>query len=255
MRKLIRFELPPSEWRDYETRRVAMSPLFVEEPPSLSSFESFYREAQSRDGAMVKKVLKADGPGKKADPLVLLVAGGFHSPGLTRLLNHAGWTVLSFTPRVDKIETDEGSAYLSVFTREKTPLEKLFEGEKLFLAQAPMSQSSAANLVKLAIAGVESDNPRVDLSREEESFIAHEAGWPEGIEILAKDDGPGKVLVEVISPDKGSERTHVVFDQKKDILSANSSGTAHPANKMFWGPASEVLLGIGLAALDRKSVV
>src|SRR5207244_3646932 len=36
--------------------------------------------------------------------------------------------------KITKVDTKNGSAYLSAFTQEKTPLEKLFEGEKLFLA-------------------------------------------------------------------------------------------------------------------------
>jgi len=34
-----------------------------------------------------------------------------------------------------KIESADGSAYLSVFTQEKSPLDRMFEGEKLFLTQ------------------------------------------------------------------------------------------------------------------------
>ena len=52
-------------------------------------------------------------------------------------LNAAGITVISFVPTIEKVDTAQGSAYLSVFTREKTPLEKLFQGQKLFLGDDP----------------------------------------------------------------------------------------------------------------------
>lgn len=64
----------------------------------------------------------------------VLVTGGYHSSGMTERLRQAGVTVVSFTPKIEKVETVQGSAYLSVFTQEKTPLEKLFHGQKLFLA-------------------------------------------------------------------------------------------------------------------------
>ena len=67
----------------------------------------------------------------------VLVTGGFHSPGMAKKLQRAGFTVISFTPKIEKIDASHGSAYLSVFSQEKTPLEKMFQGQKLFLAQNP----------------------------------------------------------------------------------------------------------------------
>jgi len=66
---------------------------------------------------------------------VVLVTGGFHSTGIDKLLTDAGCAVITFVPKITKVDDGAGSAYLSVFSQEKTPLEKLFEGKKLFLAQ------------------------------------------------------------------------------------------------------------------------
>jgi len=65
---------------------------------------------------------------------VLLVTGGFHSQGMTQQLIHSGATVINYVPKLTSVSAENSSAYLSVFDQEKTPLEKLFEGQKLFLA-------------------------------------------------------------------------------------------------------------------------
>jgi hypothetical protein len=50
------------------------------------------------------------------------------------------------------VDTAQGSAYLSVFAQEKTPLDKLFEGAKLFVADNPLSHTAAAHQVLMASA-------------------------------------------------------------------------------------------------------
>jgi hypothetical protein len=130
--KLVDFSLTPSEWREY-----AETPT-----PGLDSFESFYREAHLRDGAMAANVLSALSKNEKkahrASPIVLLITGGYHAPGVTEALNRAGVVVLSFVPKVQAIDVAEGQVALGIFTQEKTPLQKLFEGEKLLLGQNPL---------------------------------------------------------------------------------------------------------------------
>lgn len=133
-RKLVDFSLTPEEWKEYRS--------LSSEESALSSFEDFYREAESRDIAMAENLIKAipKGPGPSVS---ILVTGGFHSPGLTARLVQSGATVLRLVPRIERLDNGEGSAYLSLFTQEKTPLEQLFAGEKLFLAQTPFPNSEA----------------------------------------------------------------------------------------------------------------
>jgi hypothetical protein len=89
----------------------------------LKVFEEFYREAELRDTAMAENLRRAIE--KTGAQNVVLVTGGFHRfPGLESA---------SFVPKISHVEVNGGSAYLSVFTQEKTPLEKLFDGDKLFL--------------------------------------------------------------------------------------------------------------------------
>lgn len=130
--KLLDFSLIPAEWKEYQGGPRS---------DSLRAFEAFYEQAQARDRAMVENVFRSVSAPSVPGQVVLLVTGGFHAAGMTDLLTHRGATVVSYVPKIEKIDTAQGSAYLSVFTQEKTPLEKLVEGQKLFLAQNPMSSA------------------------------------------------------------------------------------------------------------------
>lgn len=145
--KLVDFSLTPMEWADYQAAST----------PGLESFESFYREAHRRDAAMAGNLLAAlsEIKDKKSSPVALLVTGGYHAPGLTRELIRAGVAVISFVPRIDAVDSSLGPIALGVFTQEKTPLQKLFEGEKLFLGQNPLDvqTESLALPAKIAVQG------------------------------------------------------------------------------------------------------
>ncbi len=126
--KLLDFSLTRREWDEYlETNAAAQLPGC-----DLSAFEDFYREAEARDRAMADNALRAISQTPEGSTTVL-VAGGFHAPGLEKLLLAAGINVVAFVPRVTQIDTKSGSQYLGAFTQRKTPLDKLFSGEKLFI--------------------------------------------------------------------------------------------------------------------------
>jgi len=125
--KLLDFSLTKDEWDEYKE----VSKSYVSSQ-SLQSFETFYREAEARDQAMAQNLENAmDASHSKA---AVIVTGGFHSEGIVRRLQSKGFTVISYAPKITRIEDQNGSAYLSIFTQEKTPLDQLFSGEKLFLA-------------------------------------------------------------------------------------------------------------------------
>ncbi len=129
--KLVDFSLTAEEWGEYKA--------IVHSQLNLSSFERFYFEAEARDKAMFANLKKAMAAQKTN--VVVLVTGGFHSSGMKQLASEAGLTTISFVPRITKVDSPTGPAYLSVFTQEKTPLEKLFIGSKLFLAEPPISKA------------------------------------------------------------------------------------------------------------------
>ena len=147
--KLAGFTLTPSEWADHESLAMATngSPL-----PELTSFESFYREAEIRDRSMTANLTKAMTETKAKTSVI--VTGGYHAAAMAKALTAEGYTVISFIPKVEKLDTATGSSYLHSFTAEKTPLEKIFEAPQLSLATNPSSPASrqAEVVVGLAVA-------------------------------------------------------------------------------------------------------
>ncbi|MBL0058739.1 MAG: NUDIX domain-containing protein [Elusimicrobia bacterium] len=130
--KLIELSLTPTEWKEYQGSTNVRS-------AGRRSFESFYQEAQARDGAMAENLMNALPPPGEGS-VAVLVTGGYHAEGVAEQLTRQGVTVVSYVPKIEKADAVQGSAYLSVFTQEKAPLEKIFSGEKLFLAQNPFSE-------------------------------------------------------------------------------------------------------------------
>ncbi|MBK8574178.1 MAG: metallophosphoesterase [Elusimicrobia bacterium] len=136
-------------------------------------FEDFYKQAHARDQAMTDNLVKSM-TDHKTDTAVL-VTGGFHSPGMAEKLERAGFTVISFTPKIEKIDTSKGSAYLSVFTQEKTPLEKMFKGEKLFLAQNPtggLNSAPAELSAGVAVANVKNGSRLSEIEQDVQRVVA-----------------------------------------------------------------------------------
>lgn len=119
--KLTRFELTPDEWAEYRRLQTSLG----DHDRGLADFEDFYREADVRSERMASLLLDS-----KAGA-VAIVAGGFHTPRLTRRLAEKKASIIVVAPKITK--ADKGTAYLSVFAREKTPLDRLFAGERLFI--------------------------------------------------------------------------------------------------------------------------
>ncbi|MGQ0645627.1 MAG: HEAT repeat domain-containing protein [Elusimicrobiota bacterium] len=139
--KLLDFSLTPEEWAEYQTLRNS-GPHAADLHPAawnqaLASFEGFYEQAHIRDLALAKNLIA--GMKSRNVSAAVLVAGGFHAEGIREALRREEVTVISFVPKVGKIETPQGAAHLSLFAQDKQPLETLFEGQRLFLAQDPLA--------------------------------------------------------------------------------------------------------------------
>ncbi len=137
MDKLIDHEMTPMEWSRYSSLRSTVQnlPARLETPttpvPNLAPFEAFCSKAIARNHAMVDRLL-----GKmKADnaTTALMVAGGFHTEGMTQLLKENQVSYVVLTPKIKDIPKD--SDYLDVLARDPVPLENLITGEKIFLVQ------------------------------------------------------------------------------------------------------------------------
>jgi hypothetical protein len=170
--RLLNFALTPVEWAEYQSLKSLEVPSPVggrgngeggrSTLLNLSSFESFYEQAQIRNEDIARNLLSSMDKGHATR--AVLVTGGYHTEGVSERLRNAGVTVITFTPRIEKVDTKNGSAYLSIFTQEKTPLEKLFAGEKLFVTQSPwaLEKGGVAGPALVAGAAVErSGNPAV----------------------------------------------------------------------------------------------
>ncbi|OVE77451.1 hypothetical protein BVX98_02850 [bacterium F11] len=134
-KKLIDFSLTREEWAEYS--KGENSSAFDHQQMSLASFEKFYEEAILRDKAISENLVELMKKGESR--IAVLVTGGFHSKGIEEHLDERGFTSIQFAPRIERVNTEKGTAYLSVFTQEKTPIEKLFGGQKLFLTYNPFS--------------------------------------------------------------------------------------------------------------------
>lgn len=141
--KLVRFELTPEEWRAFRAGPSGFLDLGV--------FEAFYQKAEARDGALAEGVRKIFGktrPGTSEGPrAVVLVAGGFHGPGVKEKLRQAGYGWVSFSPKMENWEGPRGVEALSVFSQRQTPLGKLFAGEKLYLTPDPLAGIPQASVL------------------------------------------------------------------------------------------------------------
>jgi len=137
VQKLIDFSLTSAQWNTYKSLRSVVASGLVEQAAlkDLAPFEAFYKHAISRDHAMAQNLLGAFQQRNVSTAVV--VCGGFHSPGLTSQLLAAGIAVIRLRPRMAASAETDGSAYLTIFAREKAPLEKLFAGERLFLTPDP----------------------------------------------------------------------------------------------------------------------
>ncbi|MFN0117537.1 MAG: hypothetical protein ACKVQC_04490 [Elusimicrobiota bacterium] len=153
VKKLTAFSLTREEWVKYQEKKLEIRKWKLDlNNLDLTAFERFYEEAEIRDEKMAKLILKdvlSEGKGVlsmkglSTSSCPILVTGGFHSTGIENFLTTAGYSVISLTPKMTKVTAVDGSEYLlNAFAQEKTPLNKLFDGDKLFLAKAPIIEGS-----------------------------------------------------------------------------------------------------------------
>ncbi|MCG3204169.1 MAG: hypothetical protein KCHDKBKB_00875 [Elusimicrobia bacterium] len=146
--KLVEFSLTPEEWDDYRDLKKRRP-----QPFNTARYERFYLMAEKRDEAMARNLMRR--MEERGAQAAVLVAGGFHTPGLSRRLEKEGVQLLVFSPNTQK--AGDGESYLSVFTQDKSPLYKLFTGRKLFTPPEPIQEPEV--LPVLVAAQAERNNP------------------------------------------------------------------------------------------------
>jgi hypothetical protein len=128
----------PADWDAYVRRRddVRRLPerLGVAVPDFtalLDVFEAFYTAAERRNLSLAANLSeRARATGARVS---VLVAGGFHTPGLEAECRRAGASVVTLSPAVAALP-ENPAAYLDVFLSPAIPMERLLLKEKLHIA-------------------------------------------------------------------------------------------------------------------------
>lgn len=161
--RLARHAYTPMDWRYHETHAAALKgvgaeiallareagvPTDLVSPPEdlFRPFEAFCGDAINRNAALVRGVLEKMRSENKAT--AVLVAGGFHTDGLTHLLRQQGVSYAVITPKVTGAPP-AGSKTLDLLASDPAPLEKLFAGETLNI---PTPRLTAVSNAKLPLA-------------------------------------------------------------------------------------------------------
>lgn len=87
---------------------------------SMSKLEDFYAIAVKRDKALVDNTLQA--MKNESIQAAVLVTGGFHSEGITKMLENDGISYMVVCPNITK---DVETPYIKILTNQRTPLEEI----------------------------------------------------------------------------------------------------------------------------------
>lgn len=212
--KLVNFDLTRLEWEDYAGKKEKC------DVGDVSSFESFYREADARDVSMANNLLTSlVARDKTRSPVAVLVTGGYHANGMADQLTRQGVTVISYVPKIGKMETGQGAAYLSTFSQEKTPLENLFVGERLFLA--PVPDAGLAFEGTLMVPGLDVLDRGI-LAEEVGAFIKNTTGVDAKVTLERDGRDETGVTLAVVSGGH-THRVHVTSSPDLEVVSSVSS--------------------------------
>ncbi|MFN0118377.1 MAG: hypothetical protein ACKVQC_08835 [Elusimicrobiota bacterium] len=144
LEKLLNFSLTMNEWQQYKKEKNAPSFLIENKFSDVSLFEKFYELADKRSEKMAVNLLASSKTAQNA----ILVTGGFHTEEILNELKKQGSSYVILQPKISHVNEINGSDYLSVFTREKTPLDKLMMGDKLFLTNGAELIGSPNNMAR-----------------------------------------------------------------------------------------------------------
>lgn len=152
--KLANQSFTPEEWAAYQKERAPILAMVKTLSPTfdiklLEPSEQFCRLATERNDAMVYRLL-AKMKGTRSREAVL-VAGGFHSDGLSQLLRGKDVSFAVVTPKITEVPVDH--QYLDIFANDPLPLETLFLGEKISLVAPPATAVSSDHVRSRIVPG------------------------------------------------------------------------------------------------------
>ncbi len=163
LKGLVELSLTTEDWKRYQTRRDVIH------APSLASFEEFYVVAEARNAAITENLLAA----AASRPLAVLVTGGFHTEGMHKILNQENLVVITVTPKLAQVDTEEGNSYLQVFTRSKTPFDRIFDSQRVSLVESPRIASLTGSGVTRSFAAM-SQSVRLALAKHGQPALGDE---------------------------------------------------------------------------------
>ncbi len=101
---MVNFELSSNQWQLWQQRKSLAQ-------MDLSAFEEFNKAALKRDQSLAQNFLRKRQNRKVSakDPVDVLVAGGFHSAGLTARFKNKNIAYLVMMPRLNSKQTQSGS--------------------------------------------------------------------------------------------------------------------------------------------------
>jgi len=106
--------------------RYKLDPAFRKVDAQLPDLERFYSLAEERDNALVFNTLNK--MKENNAKMAVLVSGGFHTEGITRLLKDKNISYIVVTPKVDKLQKD--NPYLSVLLDEDNIYDMIYKNVK-----------------------------------------------------------------------------------------------------------------------------
>lgn len=124
--QLVEFSLTSDQWEEFKSIDHSLWSM-----DQMKPFIDFYSIADARSRSMVDNVAA------KAGNLSVLIAGGFHTEAVSSLLKKKGLSYIVATPKITKVDLASATQYLSIFDREKTSLDRIFSGQKLFMVNSP----------------------------------------------------------------------------------------------------------------------
>lgn len=195
---------------------------------SIPRLEDFYSIAIKRDKSLVDNTLNEIK--KEKLQAAVLITGGFHSEGITKLLERQGISYLVVSPNITK---DVPSPYIQILTNQRTPFEELLvgSGEAKQGMLAPLSLGYAVSLnekelskLSQEIRGLGFPVDEVVIKAKEGWLALHLAGWLDRTIKYAAD--------RKISLPRDMEGMRDVY---KDALKSGISKVRHPTAGVHLG--------------------
>ncbi|MBN1405271.1 MAG: hypothetical protein JW946_01990, partial [Candidatus Omnitrophica bacterium] len=108
--------------------KYTLDPAFRKVDAQLPQLEKFYALALERDKALLNNTISSMDEAKVKTSV--LVAGGFHTDGITEMLKEKGISYLIITPKINELD-EKNNPYTAMVIGKRTPFEELLYKQAL----------------------------------------------------------------------------------------------------------------------------